>query len=70
LTTEGERVFMGVAVGEETGVLRELEDDEELPDDDGRLLDVASELNDDVRELDERDRDGEGASDIAGPTPR
>lgn len=71
LTTEGERRLVGSVVGDMTGVLRVLEDDEELvEDEDRRLLDGVSELNDDVRELDEIDRDGEEASEMAGLTPR
>lgn len=68
--TTGERGSIGSVVGDMIGVLRVLEDEELLEDDDRRLLNGTSELNDDMRELGEIDRDGEGASDIVGLTPR
>lgn len=57
--------------GEEHGVFGVLENDEELlEDDDRRRVDRKSELKDEVREFDDIDRDGDGASDIMGLTPR
>ena len=57
--------------GDNTGVVRGLEE-EELLDEDGRLFAGASELKDEIRDAEEKDRDdGErDASDVAGLTPR
>lgn len=66
---DGERAPSGSAIGPKTGVEGAL-GDELLENDEERLLDEVAEVKDDERELDERDREGEVASEVAGLTPR
>lgn len=54
---------------EGTGVEGEL-DNKELLDDDDKRRSNKIEVKDDVREVDEKDGEGEGASEIAGLKPR
>ena len=59
-------------VGVNSGVVRVLDDDDELLDEDGRLLARESEPADDIRENEEQERDDgkSDASDVVGLTPR
>lgn len=56
----------GKVIGEEAGVVTVLDVDEVLDDSEERPLNEVSDVKDEERELDDKDREGEGASDIAG----
>lgn len=69
-TDTGDRVCSGNIAGDDSGVARVLDDEDELPDEeDGRLLVGESELKDDVEGQDRDDGDSD-VSDVARLTPR
>lgn len=71
-TATGDWVCSGSMAGDNSGVVRVLDGEELLDEEDGRLFVGESEPKDDTREVEEQDRDdGESdASDVAGLTPR
>ena len=72
-TDTGDRVCSGNIAGDDSGVARVLDDEDELPDEeDGRLFVEESELKDDARDVEEQERDDgdNDVSDVARLTPR